>query len=168
MEKFLFVFLSCVVFLGACESKPAKSDVGTRGNVSATCSSSAEGDLSGIGEAGIASSKKQTVNIADSIEMLYNYTKKAKGSYQYTFLEFGAVGCEACKNMEQVMEEVKVKYKDKVQVRFINLMKKGTGEWADYFEVQTIPTQIILDSAANVVFRHVGYIPTEELEKQFK
>lgn len=168
MEKFLFVFLSCVVFLVACESKPAKTNVGVRENVPAACSSSAEGVVSGNCDDGVTFSEKQGVNIADSIEMLYNYTEKAKGSYQYTFLEFGAVGCDACKKMEKVLEEVKTKYKEKVQVRFINLMKKGTSEWAEYFEVETIPTQIILDSAANVVFRHVGYIPTEELEKQFK
>ena len=34
--------------------------------------------------------------------------------------------------------------------------------------IKMIPTQIILDREARVIYRHVGFIPTEKLEKNFK
>ena len=39
------------------------------------------------------------------IDSLYNYSKSGL-PYKYTFLEFGAKGCSACKMMESVMEEI--------------------------------------------------------------
>jgi len=59
------------------------------------------------------------LSIADSINILYNYTLQSN-TYKITFLEFGSKGCIECKKMEKVMEEVKTKYKNKVNVVFYN------------------------------------------------
>lgn len=53
----------------------------------------------------------------------YDYGKNGKG-YRYTFLEFGSTGCNACRQMEGVMEEIKSKFPDTVNVVFINVMEK--------------------------------------------
>ncbi|HPG34454.1 MAG TPA: hypothetical protein PLM34_11400, partial [Lentimicrobium sp.] len=55
------------------------------------------------------------------IDSSYNYIKNNQ-SYQYTFLEFGATGCSACKRMESVMDEVRAAYPDQVKVVFLNIM----------------------------------------------
>ena len=56
------------------------------------------------------------------VDSLYNYTKNG-GTYEVTFLEFGSTGCPACKRMESVMDEVRQKYPEKVNVVFLNILK---------------------------------------------
>ena len=51
---------------------------------------------------------KDTLN--ESINRKYNYAENG-GGYDYTFLEFGSTGCQACRQMEVVMEEVRTRYK---------------------------------------------------------
>lgn len=38
------------------------------------------------------------------------------------------------------MKEIKIKYPDKVNVLFINVMKKENKELVDYYGIATIPT----------------------------
>ena len=101
--------------------------------------------------------------LADS---LYNYTKNG-GVYEITFLEFGATGCSACKRMESVMDEVREKYPDKVNVIFLNILKPECQVLMKYYGVAVIPTQIILNKEGEEIFRHSGYISSEELAKIF-
>lgn len=108
------------------------------------------------------------VNIADSIRLYFTYPLPDGTEYGYTFLEFGAVGCAPCKKMEKEMETIRKDFAGKVNVRFINLLKKWNKDWADYFEIQTIPTQVVLDSQGKEIYRHVGYISADELKKVFK
>lgn len=105
------------------------------------------------------------VNIADSIRLYFTYPLPDGTEYGYTFLEFGAVGCAPCKKMEKEMETIRKDFAGKVNVRFINLLKKWNKDWADYFEIQTIPTQVVLDSQGKEIYRHVGYIPADELKR---
>lgn len=39
---------------------------------------------------------------------------------------------------------------------------------ADYFKIEQIPTQVLLDKSGKEYFRHVGYLSMEELEKNFR
>lgn len=55
------------------------------------------------------------------IDSLYNYSQNRQ-SFEITFLEFGA-NCPACKRMESVMEEIRTKYPQKVNVVFLNILK---------------------------------------------
>lgn len=47
--------------------------------------------------------------IVDYITKNYDYSRNGE-NYEYTFLEFGSTGCQACRQMEGVMEEIKSKY----------------------------------------------------------
>lgn len=108
------------------------------------------------------------VDIADSIRILFSYPLSDGSDFRYTFLEFGSVGCAPCKQMEKEMEIIRTEFAGQVNVRFINLSKRWNREWADYFNIQVIPTQVILDSRGKEIYRHVGYIPADELKKVFK
>ena len=66
------------------------------------------------------------------------------------------------------METIRKDFEGKVNVRFINLSKKWNKDWAEHFEIHTIPTQVILNSQGKEIYRHVGYIPADELKKVFK
>lgn len=105
------------------------------------------------------------IGAADSIDLLYNYTKN-KQSYEITLLEFGA-NCYACKMMEPVMEEIKQKYKGRVHVVFYNITKKQASKYANYFNVDLIPCQILLDKEGNEFYRHTDTISVEKLEEIF-
>lgn len=99
------------------------------------------------------------------IDSLYNYSKNGQ-SFEITFLEFGA-NCPACKRMESVMEEIRAKYPQKVNVVFLNVLKPGNQVLMKYFGIASIPTQVLLDKDGKEFFRHSGYISTEELETKF-
>lgn len=114
--------------------------------------------------------KSETALTADSIDIKYNYLSKKnkdKAQYNMTFLEFGSIGCKPCQMMEEVMKDVKAKY-PRVNVVFINVSKKDTRAMADYFKIEQIPTQVLLDKSGKEYFRHVGYYSLEDLEKNFK
>jgi thioredoxin 1 len=105
-------------------------------------------------------------NISSVIDSAYNYTKKKEG-YKITFLEFGATGCISCRRMEMVMNEIRKIYPKLVKVKFINILLPENQEIMKYFGIAVIPTQVLLNSNGNEVFRHTGYYSTDDLEKEF-
>lgn len=105
-------------------------------------------------------------NIEDTTTLnnRFNY-KLSKLPFSLTFLEFGSTGCIECKKMEKVIEEIKLKYKDEVNVVFYNVRLKENKKIAEHYKIQMIPVQILLDKSGKEYFRHLGYISVEELEK---
>ena len=104
--------------------------------------------------------------VEDSLSELYDYNTNKK-SYEYTFLEFGSVGCHSCRQMEDVMETVKQEYGSRVNVVFINVSLKKNRDFVDYFGIATIPTQVLLDKNGKEFFRHSGFLSAEDLSKHF-
>lgn len=104
--------------------------------------------------------------VEDSLSALYDYSTNKK-SYEYTFLEFGSVGCHSCRQMEDVMETIKQKYGSRVNVVFINVSLKKNRDFVDYFGIATIPTQVLLDKNGKEFFRHSGFLSAEDLSKHF-
>lgn len=107
----------------------------------------------------------RNVSIEDSIRLQYDYSLNGK-DYDFTFLEFGSHYCVPCKRMESVMDSVRVSYPH-VNIRFIDATSPKAERWIDYFNIDIIPQQVILDKEGKVVFHHIGYIPYKELIKQF-
>ncbi len=83
---------------------------------------------------------------------------------QLTMLDLGAKGCVQCKKMEKVLSELDEIYKPKVNISFYNVTKPDGKKIADLFDVQMIPTQIILTKDGKEKYRHVGFISTDELK----
>lgn len=104
--------------------------------------------------------------VEDSLSALYDYNTNKK-SYEYTFLEFGSVGCHSCRQMEDVMETIKQEYGSRVNVVFINVSLKKNRDFVDYFGIATIPTQVLLDKNGKEFFRHSGFLSAEDLSKHF-
>jgi thioredoxin 1 len=101
------------------------------------------------------------------IDSAYNYTKNNE-PYQYTFLEFGATGCSACKRMEAVMDDIRQEYPLKVKVVFVNVLLPENHAQMLYYGVAAIPTQVLLDKKGEEYYRHTGFISTTNLANQFK
>jgi thioredoxin 1 len=106
------------------------------------------------------------VKLTDSLDHLYNYSKN-KQSYELTFLEFGSVGCIECKKMEKVLEEVKNKYKGKINVVFYNARVKQNKKIFNYYGINLIPIQVLLDKRGKERFRHTGFYSLNELIVEF-
>ena len=96
-------------------------------------------------------------------DSLYNYSKNG-GTYEVTFLEFGSTDCPACKHMESVMEEVRVKYPDKVNVVFLNILKPENQLLMKYYGIAVIPTQVLLNKEGKEFFRYSGYYSTKQID----
>lgn len=103
-------------------------------------------------------------NIRNTLSALYNYNQNGQ-TYLCTFLEFGSTRCHACRQMEAVMEEIKSKYPDDVNVVFVNISQKDLREFIDYYGIAIIPTQILLDRNGKEYFRHSGYLSASDISK---
>jgi thiol-disulfide isomerase/thioredoxin len=116
--------------------------------------------------------KEQTsVEIQDAgaafVDSAFNYVRNG-ADFTYTFLEFGAKGCSACKKMELVMSEIRAKHPDKVNVVFINVLLPENQNLMKYFGVVAIPTQVLLNKEGVEFFRHSGYISTNDILSEMK
>lgn len=92
----------------------------------------------------------------------YDFSKK-NTPINGTLLEFGALNCSACRQMELVLNDIKEAYKKTLAVHFINITEKDGIELGRQFGVVMIPTQVLLDKDGRVVYKHVGYISTSDI-----
>jgi thioredoxin 1 len=109
----------------------------------------------------VLSSEKD--KITSSLDSAYNYTTNNK-SFEVTFLEIGSKMCSSCKQMEGVMEEIRVKHPDKVNVIFIDILEPGNQNLIKYFGITLIPAQVLLNRQGKEFFRHSGFLSAVELE----
>ena len=79
-------------------------------------------------------------------------------------IEFARPLCPICKQMEEILLEVKARYRDQVEIRFAYiepdeyLFKK--------FHIFIVPTQVFLDASGKEVYRHEGLISKEDVLKK--
>ena len=106
-------------------------------------------------------------NVALNIDTAYNYIQNRK-PYRYTFLEFGARGCVACKRMKKVMDKVRENYPVSVQVQFIDVLLPVNQDIMKFFGIVAIPTQVLLDSTGKEYFRHTGFYSYQNLKMKFE
>lgn len=105
-------------------------------------------------------------NIEDSVRLQYDYTLNGK-PYDYTLIEFGSHYCVPCRLMESVVDSVRATCL-KVNIRFVDAAKEANACWLDYFRIDIIPQQVVMDRRGKTIFRHRGYIPYKELVEHFK
>ena len=91
-----------------------------------------------------------------------NPVDKARASGRASLIDFGSTGCVPCKMMEPILETLSEKYKDKVNVLFINVTEEPI--LASRYGVQSIPVQIFFDNSGKEFFRHVGFFPQDQIE----
>ncbi len=81
-------------------------------------------------------------------------------------LDLGATTCVPCKMMAKVLDELKVEYKGKLKVDFIDVKNDETA--VKKYNVKLIPLQIFYNAKGKELFRHEGYWPKAEVVKKFK
>lgn len=80
--------------------------------------------------------------------------------------DFGSVSCLPCKTMKEILDPMMVDYKDKVDIRIINVYEDR--ERTQQFRIVTIPTQVFIDAAGTELFRHIGVYPRDSIVAKFK
>lgn len=98
------------------------------------------------------------------VDSLYNYSISGS-SFEITFLEFGSKGCSACARIEGVMDEIREKYPDRVNVVFVNVLKPESQLLMKYYGIAAIPTQVLLNKEGKEYFRHTGFYSFDDLSK---
>jgi len=81
-------------------------------------------------------------------------------------IDLGSKSCIPCKKMAPILEEMKVAYKDRADVVFIDVNEDRPATLK--YKVTLIPTQIFFDTTGTEVFRHVGFFPADSITSHFK
>ena len=91
---------------------------------------------------------------------------QAKKDGKVVMLELGSVGCMPCEQMLPVMQKLRVSYKGKLEVLFVDVREDNkTGR---QFGVCLIPTQVFLDKNGKEFRRHVRFYAYDEITPVLK
>lgn len=117
---------------------------------------------------GLGGNREIRVN-ADWVEAQHalatdNPVDRARMSGKPTMVEFGAEGCVPCDMMQPILERLRKKYPDELNVVFIHVGEKQV--LGARFGIQSIPVQVFYDENGDEVFRHVGFYAEAEVLKQ--
>ncbi len=93
-----------------------------------------------------------------------NPVDKARRSGKPTLVEFGAKGCVPCDMMQPILDKLRKKFPDQLNVVFVHVGEKRL--LGARFGIRAIPVQAFFDEDGNEVFRHVGFYAEEEVMKQ--
>jgi thioredoxin 1 len=80
--------------------------------------------------------------------------------------DFGRGMCYSCIEMGKILDSVKGKYGNQIEVRLI-MAENDEGLFKQY-KVMLIPTQVFLDASGKEVFRHIGLYPEKDLVAKLK
>jgi thioredoxin 1 len=80
--------------------------------------------------------------------------------------DFGMGMCIPCKDMEKVLNSIKSKYGNQIEVRLI--MAEKERPMFEKYKIVGVPTQVFLDTSGKEVDRHVGAYTEDELVKKLK
>ncbi len=93
-----------------------------------------------------------------------NVVDKARLTGKPSLVDFGSKGCRPCDMLAPILETLKTKYEGQANVLFVSVVQEQI--LAARYGVESIPVQVFFDKDGNEVFRHVGFYPQTELEKQ--
>lgn len=95
---------------------------------------------------------------------LDNSLDRARRSGRPTMVEFGAAGCVPCDMMQPILENVRKNHPKTVNVVFIDVRDEQI--LAARYGIRSIPVQVFLDAEGRETFRHVGFLPEDEVTAQ--
>lgn len=83
-----------------------------------------------------------------------------------TMIDLGRKTCTQCKMMAPILEKLKIKYKGKAAIVFINLLEDPEQKYR--FRLKALPTQIFFNPEGEEVFRHTGFMGEKAIAEQLK
>jgi len=104
--------------------------------------------------------KEQAVQAKD------NPVDKARSSGLASLVDFGASGCRPCDMMTPVLANLKKKFEGKLNVLFVHVRDEPI--LASRYGIESIPVQVIYDKNGKEIYRHTGFFPQADIEKQLE
>ena len=92
-----------------------------------------------------------------------NPVDKARFSGKPSMVDFGASGCRPCEMMAPILKTLEKKYEGKANVLFVHVREQQI--LAARYGIESIPVQVFFDKDGREVFRHVGFYPQDQIEK---
>jgi thiol-disulfide isomerase/thioredoxin len=93
-----------------------------------------------------------------------NPVDKARSSRKSTMVEFGATGCVPCDMMQPVLDNLRKKYQDRINIVFVHVGEEQI--LGARYGITSIPVQAFSDRSGKEVFRHTGFFAQLEVEKK--
>ena len=93
-----------------------------------------------------------------------NPVDRARSSGKPTLVEFGATGCVPCDMMQPVLENLRKKYQDRLNIVFIHVGEEQI--LGARYGITSIPVQAFFDLSGKEFFRHTGFFAQVEVEKR--
>jgi thiol-disulfide isomerase/thioredoxin len=93
-----------------------------------------------------------------------NPVDKARMSGKPTMVEFGAAGCVPCDMMQPILEKLKRKFPDTLNVIFVHVGENQL--MGARFGIRSIPVQAFFDKDGQEVFRHTGFFAEKDVLEQ--
>ena len=95
-----------------------------------------------------------------------NPVDQARRSGKPSMIEFGATGCIPCDRMQPILDKVRKKYGDALNVVFVHVRENPI--LGSRFGVRSIPVQVFYDKDGKETFRHTGFYAEAEVMKQIE
>jgi thioredoxin 1 len=92
-----------------------------------------------------------------------NPVDRARSSGKPTLVEFGATGCVPCDMMQPVLDNLRKKYQDRLNIVFVHVGEEQI--LGARYGISSIPVQAFFDRSGKEVFRHTGFFAQAEVEK---
>jgi thioredoxin 1 len=92
-----------------------------------------------------------------------NPVDRARTSGKPTMVEFGATGCVPCDMMQPILENLRKKYQDRLNIVFVHVGDEQI--LGARYGITSIPVQAFFDRSGKEVFRHTGFFAQAEVEK---
>ena len=93
-----------------------------------------------------------------------NPVDQARSSGKSTLVEFGATGCVPCDMMQPVLENLRKKYQDRLNIVFVHVGEEQI--LGARYGITSIPVQAFFDPSGKEIFRHTGFFAQVEVEKK--
>jgi len=93
-----------------------------------------------------------------------NAVDKTRRSGRPSLVDFGATGCRPCDLMAPILEALRKKYAGRANVLFVHVREEPV--LAARYGIESIPVQVFFDRTGKEVFRHTGFFPQADVEKQ--
>jgi thioredoxin 1 len=93
-----------------------------------------------------------------------NPVDQARSSGKPTLVEFGATGCVPCDMMQPVLENLRKKYQDRLNIVFVHVGEEQI--LGARYGITSIPVQAFFDFSGKEFFRHTGFFAQVEVEKK--
>ena len=101
--------------------------------------------------------KKQSLAARD------NPVDQARLSGRPSLIDFGATGCGPCDLMTPILDKLKKKYQGKMNALFVHVQEEKI--LSSRYGIRSIPVQVFFDKNGMEAFRHTGFFPEAEIEK---